>query len=461
MSYLTRKTRIYSALTCLIMCISLLAGCGGATSPSTSDSSANTKPSETSSETTDTAESVAGGEKINLTFGSVTDPLGLFTDLTEAYSEKNPNITIEVESYGDGGEFISKIKVLAATDSLPDTFFNWLGTALDPVLEAGGALNLSPYLDADSEWKDRYVPNALNAAEAKDGNIYIAPHKRVVLCYWVNTGLFENNGLTVPQTYDEFLAVIPQLKAAGITPWVLGAQDDWSISWCADDFYVRYDTVNTDYYFDIRDGKAKFADNANYIKGVSHVPELLAAGAFNENASSTRKEEALATFCNMDAAIFSSGSFDIGYIEQNHIDLEQVKPIAWFDFTDSETPQNMISDNYEGGCVISSKLEGAQLEAALDWVKWTSSEEADRILLGHGQITCYTHEIPPEFSSPLLEETLDLANSCNRYLHSYFMMNSAFQPGFYRATADLFTGASTPEEYLSALDAVYDEAYSR
>lgn len=168
----------------------------------------------------------------------------------------------------------------------------------------------------------------------------------------------------------------------------------------------------------------------------------------------------MATFCNMDAAIFSSGSFDIGYLNENHVDIDQVKPISWFAFTDSETPQNMISDNYEGGCVISSKLEGAKLDAALAWTKWTSSEAAEKILLENGNITPFTREIPAEYTSPLLQRTLDLADSCTRYLHSYYMMNSAFQPGFYRATADLYTGATTAEEYLAALDSVYEEAYA-
>jgi glucose/mannose transport system substrate-binding protein len=50
-------------------------------------------------------------------------------------------------------------------------------------------------------------------------------HRSNVL--WYNKAVFEANGLTPPATFEEFKTVAEALKAAGITPFVLGTNEGW------------------------------------------------------------------------------------------------------------------------------------------------------------------------------------------------------------------------------------------
>jgi raffinose/stachyose/melibiose transport system substrate-binding protein len=411
-------------------------------------------------------EGSAGGQTITLTMGVWSDLLmgptggGLLQTITEKWLSEHPNVRLEIDTMGDTGEFINKIKVLAATRTVPDLMFNWVGTAIEPLVTSGTVRDVTNDVSSDPDWVDNFAPGAIDASYYKDGKLYILPWEKTILGYYYNTSLFKENGLELPRTYDEFLHCVDVFKSQGIIPWIIGAKDDWSLSWMIDDFYVRYDD-DLEYVWKVVDGTAKFADNKEMLKGVNKLTELYKRGAFPQNISSLPFEQAKELFYEKKAAMISCGTWLMSEmiahnLSKEYIDQLDFKPFPAF--TDSSYPQNTISQNYAAGVCISSSLAGEKLALALDWMKFWSSEFTAREFNKAQYFSTFSLMPNPGESNSIFMKIMQTGQDYNGFMHSYYIYPASFQAPYYRATVELTTGAISGQQFLSRLDEILAES---
>ena len=77
--------------------------------------------------------------------------------------------------------------------------------------------------------KENFTETALEGFTDKDGHIFAVPFAAVSHFVYYNKQIFADNGIEVPATFEEFLAVCEKLKAAGITPLANGIAGQWDI----------------------------------------------------------------------------------------------------------------------------------------------------------------------------------------------------------------------------------------
>jgi raffinose/stachyose/melibiose transport system substrate-binding protein len=72
---------------------------------------------------------------------------------------------------------------------------------------------------------------ASNAAPWRmpDGKYFAVPFAAVSHAVYYNKTIFQNEGLSVPQTWEDFLALCQTLSAKGYTPLANGVADEWDI----------------------------------------------------------------------------------------------------------------------------------------------------------------------------------------------------------------------------------------
>jgi raffinose/stachyose/melibiose transport system substrate-binding protein len=75
----------------------------------------------------------------------------------------------------------------------------------------------TPALDADGPLKDVFLPGTLDLF-ALDGEIYLLPYIYNTVQFWYDKRVFEEVGIAVPTTWEEFLAVNDALRDAGYAP---------------------------------------------------------------------------------------------------------------------------------------------------------------------------------------------------------------------------------------------------
>lgn len=65
-----------------------------------------------------------------------------------------------------------------------------------------------------------------------DGTQYALPNKSdLKSLVWYNTAIFEQGGYTIPQTWDELVALTDQMIADGVTPWCVGIESGPATGW--------------------------------------------------------------------------------------------------------------------------------------------------------------------------------------------------------------------------------------
>lgn len=124
-------------------------------------------------------------------------------------------------------EYRTNLKRQNVTGKLPAviTDVRLLPSFYQMMVEEGRIENLTPYIEADPEWKEMIEPAVLESYREKDGNIYLGPISTAAFScagvYW-NEELFREAGIEeFPQTWKAFWECCEQLQSGSITPLAL------------------------------------------------------------------------------------------------------------------------------------------------------------------------------------------------------------------------------------------------
>ncbi len=231
-------------LICLMLVVSmaaaLITGCGGSTATESSTEAGTTESSdaaETAEASTDSSEKVVL-DVINYHVG--TDYAAeyydyLFTEFQK--TEEGKNVEFNFEEIPTTDAFNQKIKLLISSGDLPDIVLNGGNNIVALAAESGKVVDLTPYFDADPEWKATFDEESLEF-NTVDGKIYGVPVSKETSYIYYNKTLFEQAGLTAPDvayaTWDEFFEVCDIFLENGITP--LG-MDTGDLGWLSNLWY--------------------------------------------------------------------------------------------------------------------------------------------------------------------------------------------------------------------------------
>lgn len=147
-----------------------------------------------------------------------------FQGVADAYMAAHPKVKIEVTAETDQG-VKDKLRVLAASNTLPDIYFSWAGDFTKKFVRGGLAMDLTDQVSG--EWKDTFTPAALDAY-TYDGKLYGVPVTLDAKYLVFNKKMLADNGVAVPATLEDLLAACDTLKAKGISdPMAFGNQYGW------------------------------------------------------------------------------------------------------------------------------------------------------------------------------------------------------------------------------------------
>jgi raffinose/stachyose/melibiose transport system substrate-binding protein len=147
-----------------------------------------------------------------------------FDAVAASYMAANPGVTIEVQAETDQG-VKDKLRVLAASGSLPDVYFSWAGDFTKKFVRGGMAKDLTA--DVTGDWQASFAPAALEAY-TYDGALYGVPITLDAKYLAYNTQLLADNGVAIPTTLEELLASCDTFRSKGFAdPIAFGNQYGW------------------------------------------------------------------------------------------------------------------------------------------------------------------------------------------------------------------------------------------
>ncbi|WP_367565510.1 ABC transporter substrate-binding protein [Lacrimispora sp.] len=282
------------------------------------------------------------------------------------YEAMHPEIKFEITS-AQNQEYKEKIKIVVGGDDTPDIFFSWVGDFTERFIREDLILDLTPYMEADQEWKDSLIESQIEQYINKDGMLYGIPFRLDCKLFFYNSKIFEENNIQVPKTWDEFMAACETLKAAGITPIAYGNQEPWSAS-----HYIG--TLNQIFVPD--DVRAKDYDPASgeftdpgYVEALEHYQSLLPY--MTENPNGVKPDMGRTNFVMEMAAMYYAELIEIPYIKQDNPDMN----FGMFNFPKVEGAKGNqdILTGVPEGFVVSSKTQYP--DECVEFLKWFLGKE--------------------------------------------------------------------------------------
>lgn len=144
----------------------------------------------------------------------------------DQYMEANPNVEI-VQTSAETGPYKERLTVLMSNDDeAPDVFFGFTGEYLNQFIREGKVLSLDKYWEEDKEWADSYFESMMPSFYVGD-ELYGVPFRVSVKMFFYNTKIFEEVGVTPPETWAELIEVCQKLQDAGYIPIGEGDADQW------------------------------------------------------------------------------------------------------------------------------------------------------------------------------------------------------------------------------------------
>ena len=77
----------------------------------------------------------------------------------------------------------------------------------------------NPYVAGNRQWRDLFLAGVISTGTAPDGRIYVLPTTLTGTAIFYNKDVFQKVGVSVPETWEQFIEVQKKIKAAGIIPF--------------------------------------------------------------------------------------------------------------------------------------------------------------------------------------------------------------------------------------------------
>ncbi|KXG10826.1 Multiple sugar-binding protein [Anoxybacillus sp. P3H1B] len=301
-----------------------------------------------SSSSNENGASPEDGKKVTLTFmhlwpaGSSKQHYMIVNDIIKEFEKENPNVTVKTEIL-ENEQYKNKLKVLAASNELPDVGMTWAAGFLEPYVKGNLFAPLDDVLDGGL--KDQFV-SGTTEAYAVDNKTYALPLELNITPVYYNKEIFAKYHLEVPKTYEEFKHVVQTLVKNGVAPIALGNKDRWTGSmWY---MYLADRIGGADTLKNAINGSGTFAD-PGLIKAAEEVQNLVKMKAFIKGFNGLSNDEAKAEFTNEKAAMYLMGTWDLPQFTTNEdIPKEFRDKVGFFKFPVVEGGKGNV-DSWVGG----------------------------------------------------------------------------------------------------------------
>ena len=229
-----------------------------------------------------------------------------YTALIEAYKEVKPNVTINLETRPGGSEGDNIVKTRLATGEMSDIFHYNSGSLFQALNAEQTLVPLTgePFVANISE---SFFPTV-----SIGDDIYGVPIGTAMgggIMY--NIPIYEELGLSVPLTWDEFMENNRIIKEAGYDPVIQTYGDDWSAQLLVLADFHNVAVQEPDWAELYTNNQAKFATTPAALRGFEHLQELFELGYFNRDFATATFNDGLLQLAEGTGAHYPMLSFAI------------------------------------------------------------------------------------------------------------------------------------------------------
>ena len=363
------------------------------------------------------------------------------------FHNSHPNITVQVVPI-QNEQFTTKIPVALQSSSPPDVYQQWGGGQLADQVQAGRVMDITNDV---KPWIDQIGSAATNWQV--NGKQYGIPYSLGLVGFWYNKELFTKASISAPPaTWDELLADVAKLKAAGIAPIALGGKDRWPDAFYWDYLAVRLCSKSTLQQASV---DYKFTDSCWTQAGVK-VKQLLDASPFQTGFLATPAQQGAGSSAglmgNGKAAMELQGHWNPGVMAGLTPDMKGLgDKLGWFTFPTVPGGSGVDGAMLGGGDGYSCSYK-APRQACVEFLKYISSVDVQKRWAALNVGLPVTKGSEGGVADPSLRNLIDIrgkATFVQLYLDIAF--STSVGQALDDAIANQFAGSATPDQVVKAI----------
>ena len=302
----------------------------------------------------------SGSGKVTLIMGSWrADDVTQMNDLLAEYQKVKPNVQIQFRPTNPP-EYNATLRLQFEGGTAPDLMYARSYATGRELFSAGyfGDCSDIPGI------KQTFSAGSLAPWQMPDGKIFAVPFNAVSHAAYYNKAIFQKEGLSIPQTWEDFLALCGTLASRGYTPMANGTADEWDILEC---YFLNFlpnfiggATERLAY-----ESGAKKLNDANFVAAFQAVAD--SAKYLPKGYESVTYNDSQALFNTQQAVMFLDGSWTA--------DVYKDAKFEWgaFAVPAPKGRQTMICFHPNAAIAYNSKTKHPQ--ECKDFLAWLSTKE--------------------------------------------------------------------------------------
>jgi raffinose/stachyose/melibiose transport system substrate-binding protein len=311
---------------------------------------------------------------LNLLLDGNADTIAQMEALIAAYTAANPDVTFEIENRPGGSEGDNMVKTRLATGEAGDIIQYNSGSLFQALRPQDTLADLTD-LPGQANIIDSFKP----VVTAADGTVRGVPFGAAMGGgVYYNRKIYEELGLSVPKTWDEFMANNAKVKEAGKVPVATTFGDTWTSQlFVLGDFFNVQAAVPT-FAADYTNNAAKYATTPAAARGFQYLEDVFNAGYMNEDFGVAKFEDGMRMVATGEAAHYPMLTFAMATVKQNTPD--NINDLGYFALPGPTADSNGLTVWMPSALYIPAASEN--IDAAKGFLDFVASVEGCQAMIG-------------------------------------------------------------------------------
>ncbi len=314
----------------------------------------------------------ASSQTLSVLIDEAPESAAMMEALTAAYSAANDGVSFDIEIRPGGGAGDNVVKTRLATQEMADIFGYNTGSLFQALNPTNTLLPLND------------IPNAGNVLDSfktvvsdADGNFYGVPFRAAMgggIFY--NRAIYDELGLSVPLTWDDFIANAQAAQEAGYT----GVIQTYGSTWTSQ-LFVLGDFFNVlaaepDFAERYTANDAKYATSPAAMRGFEMAQQVHDLGLLNRDFGAATFEDGMEMVATGEGAHYPMLTFAIGQVATNLPD--DLPNLGFFAIPGTEAEPNGLTTWMLDAVYVAATTQHPEI--ATDFVNWLATPEACDII---------------------------------------------------------------------------------
>lgn len=346
------------------------------------------------------------GDKIKLEvvsqYGGTDPATEVFQGLLDEFEKENPNITIENNSGTASTEFNTKLQTRWSSGDIPDLTFFFGDSKGEFIKESGKVVDMQQILDENPDWAADFNTSVLDGVKKlQDGKLYTIPVNGYYEGLIVNKKMFDDAGLELPKTWDQFEKAIKTFAKNDIIPIAASLPDSYYL---------------IENFIFAQGGVEGHSDpfSPSYAEGLNLIKDTYEWNAYPKDALTIGDADAQNYFKKGQAAMIINGSWVVGGVPDEIAENTTVLPMPVP--PNGKMQYGSAISGFSSGWYLNKETYGdsKKKDAAIKLLKYVTSKDAIKsIAQAQGSVPS-VKDVTIEGTNPATTAGLEMASNAEK-----------------------------------------------